>query len=123
RGRIARVRPYKGLLPTTTKAGQARTYAVKTRNDQERRLLVEHPVRHDFKLVETAKPAETARDVYRFELAVPAGASKKLTVTEENDVASSVQLASTNDEQIRFFLNVPVLSEKVKQGLRRSLDF
>ena len=39
-------------------------------------------VRHDFKLVD-AKPQETASDVYRFEMKLPAGASKALTVTEE----------------------------------------
>src|SRR5262249_25007640 len=121
-GRITQVKAYKGLLHTTTKIRESKSYAVKNRNDQERLVLLEHPVRHDVKLVETAKPPETARDVYRFELAVPAGATKKLDVTEERDVGSAIHLASTNDEQIRYFLGQPVTSEKVKEGLRQAME-
>jgi hypothetical protein len=120
-GRITQVRAYKGILHTTTKVREAKTYTVKNRNDQRRTVLVEHPVRADFTLIDTAKPAEAARDFYRFELGVPAGASRKLTVTEERDLGSAVQLASVGDEQVRFFLSQAVTSEKVKEGLRRAL--
>jgi hypothetical protein len=36
-------------------------------------VLIEHPVRDQFKLAGAAKPAATARDAYRFEPKVPAG--------------------------------------------------
>ena len=52
-------------------------------------MLVEHPVRPGFQLVGKDKPAETARDVYRFELKVPAGKSATQTVTEERDLTST----------------------------------
>src|SRR5262249_30055575 len=81
-----------------------------------------HPVRHDFKLVETPKPAETAADVYRFELKVPAGASKTLSVTEERDIAQSYQLSNAGDEQIKVFLQNPVTSAKVKEGLKQDMS-
>ena len=61
------------MLHTTTKLRETKTYTVKNRNPQDRVVLIEHPVRPDFKLVSKDKPAETARDVYRFELKVPAG--------------------------------------------------
>src|SRR5262249_38615683 len=46
----------------------------------------------------------------------------KLDVTEERDVGSAIHLASTNDEQIRYFLGQPVTSEKVKEGLRQAME-
>ena len=85
-------------------------------------MLIEHPVRNDFKLVETDKPAETTRDVYRFQLQVPAGKTKAQTVTEEKIINSTVVLSSINDEAIRQFISQPVASKKVKAGLEQALQ-
>src|SRR5262249_5595123 len=120
-GRITKVKAAKGVIWTETKGRESKTYTVVNRNDQERLVLVEHPERNDFKLVDM-KPAETASDVYRFEVKVPAGASKNLVVTEERNFGTSVQLSNSNDEQIRFFMNQPVSSAKVKDGLKQALE-
>jgi hypothetical protein len=49
------VKAAKGVLYTTTKLGETKTYAVRDCNPQGRVVLIEHPVRSDFKLVGTAK--------------------------------------------------------------------
>ena len=85
-------------------------------------MLIEHPVRPEFKLVSKDKPAETARDVYRFELKVPAGKAATPTVTEERDVGSTVLLTNSPDEQVRLFLQSPVVSDKVKEGLKKAQE-
>jgi hypothetical protein len=84
--------------------------------------LIEHPVRDGFTLVDTAKPAETARDAYCFELKVPAGKAATQSVTEERDVGSSILLTNSPDEQVRVFLQSPVVSDKVKEGLRKAQE-
>jgi hypothetical protein len=120
-GRLVEVKAVKGLLYTTTRLRQGRTYTAHNRSGQERLLLIEHPVRPGFTLVDTPKPAQTARDVYRFELKVPAGASKSLTVTEEQTIQQAIQLSNSSDDQIRQFLQSRVLSDKMKQGLEQAL--
>jgi septal ring factor EnvC (AmiA/AmiB activator) len=85
-------------------------------------VLIEHPVRSEFKLVSKDKPPETARDVYRFEVKVPAGKSATQAVTEERDVGSAVLLTNSPDEQVRIFLQSPVVSEKVKEGLKKAME-
>jgi hypothetical protein len=121
-GRLTNVKAIKGILHTTTKLRETKTYTVKNRNPQDRTVLIEHPVRAGFRLVSKDKPAETARDVYRFELKVPAGQTAKETVTEERDLGSAVQLTNSPDEQIRVFLRSPVVSEKVKEGLKKAQE-
>jgi hypothetical protein len=122
-GRYTMVKAVKGVLHTTTKLKETKTYTIKNRNETERTVLIEHPVRNDFKLVdEKAKPVEVASDVYRFELKVPAGKTETQVVAEERILNEQVALANFNDEQIRLFLNNPVTSEKVKQGLKEALD-
>jgi hypothetical protein len=122
-GRLVQVKVVKGILYSTTKVRETRTYTIVNRNDAERLVLVEHPVRNDFHLTDdTAKPAETASDVYRFEVKVPAGKTATQAVTEERVINQQVQLTNSNDDQMRFFLNSTVSSQKVKEGLKQAID-
>jgi hypothetical protein len=121
-GRLTHVQAVKGTLYTTTKVRETKTYTVKNRNPQDRTVLIEHPVRPDYKLVSKDKPAETASDIYRFEVKVPAGETAKQTVTEERDVGSTVLLTSSPDEQVRDFLQSPVVSARVKEGLKKAME-
>jgi hypothetical protein len=122
RGQLTHLKAVKGILYSTTKLRETKTYTVKNRNPQERTVLIEHPVRPEFKLVSKDKPAETASDVYRFELKVPAGKAAKQAVTEERDLGSTVLLTNSPDEQIRVFLRSPVVGEKVKEGLKKAQE-
>jgi hypothetical protein len=119
-GRMTHVKAVKGVLHTKTLIKESRLYTIKNRNDSERTVLVEHPIRHDFKLVES-KPSETASDVYRFELKVPAGQTKTLTVSEERVLQESVAVSNQSDESIRSFLAQTVVGDEVKKGLREAL--
>jgi hypothetical protein len=120
-GRVTRLRAVKGVLTVTTKVVESRVYTAKNRSGQDRTLLIEHPVRHDFKLVD-CKPAETAADVYRFEVKLPTGATKALTVKEERLIDSSVSISSQSDEQIRLLVRETVISEAMKKGLLRAME-
>src|SRR5580692_9762878 len=97
-------------ISSETKLRETKTYTVVNRNDQERLVLIEHPVRNEFTLVDTDKPAETASDFYRFEVKVPAGKTETRKVTEERTVKSTVQLTNNSDNQIRLLINNTVTS-------------
>jgi hypothetical protein len=62
---------------------QAKTYTLKNRGTHDRMVIIEHPVRSDWKLVDPKKPLEKTRDLYRFEIAVKSGETVQLVVTEE----------------------------------------
>src|SRR5262249_42070666 len=69
-GRLTVVKAVKGIVYTTTKVRETKTYTIVNRNDAERTVLIEHPVRNEFALKDTDKPAETASDFYRFQVKV-----------------------------------------------------
>src|SRR5262249_9463151 len=100
----------------------SRDYVVKNRNEAERTVLVEHPVSHPFTLVDTPKPVETAADVHRFQLKVPSGASKTLTVTQERSFEQTWAVGSSPDDQLELFLRQAVVGAKVKAGLHKALQ-
>jgi hypothetical protein len=120
-GKLTNLKASKGILYTTTKVRESKTYTVKNRNDAERTVLIEHLVRPEFKLVDTAKPAETAADVYRFPLKVAPGKTETQTVTEERVIGSAIQLTNLDDQNMRIFVNSPVTSPKVKKALEDAM--
>jgi hypothetical protein len=121
-GRLIQVKAVKGILHTTTKLRESKTYTIKNRNEQERTVLLEHPVRNDFKLVSDTKPIETASDFYRFQLKVAPGKTETQTVTEERIINSTVQLSNIDDNTIRHFISQTITSDKVKKGLQSALE-
>ena len=121
--RLTNVKIVKGILLSTTKVRQTKVYNVKNRSEHDRDLIIEHPYRQEFKLVSEDKPAEHARDVYRFELKVPAGKTGRRELTEEQDVIAQMQLTNADDPTLRVFLNSQVVSPRVKEALERAAQF
>jgi septal ring factor EnvC (AmiA/AmiB activator) len=116
------VRLNKGLLYQTTKVREEKTYNLKNRTEKDRTVLIEHPYRPEFALVSKDKPSERARDVYRFEVKLPAGKNASREVIEEQDVATVIALTNSDDNQMRFFISQPVVSEAVKQALSKAVE-
>ena len=63
-------------------------YKISNKSDTDRTLVIEHPNRtnQQFKLVDTDKPVEDTKDVYRFQISVKAGEEKTFVVNEERVV-------------------------------------
>src|SRR5262249_30571933 len=75
------LRPGKdGVLVDYTER-HTRTYVIRNRSKQDRRLVIEHPIHAGWKLIEP-KPQETTRDLYRFEVAVESGKEVRFSVAE-----------------------------------------
>jgi hypothetical protein len=100
--RLIKVKISKGVLVSTVRLREGRVYRIKNRNDQERLLVIEHPIHPEFQLVGKARPAERARDVYRFELPVAAGQNDHLDVVEERCLTSDAQLLGADEEGLRL---------------------
>jgi len=94
-GRITSVKVVKGIVYTTTKVKDSKTYTIVNRNDTDRVVMVEHANRTDFKLTSKDKPWETASDVHRFKVTAPAGKTTEYTVSEEKDFGSSVTITNS----------------------------
>jgi hypothetical protein len=119
--RYTLVKIVKGIVQTTTKIRETKTYNVKNRSEQDRVVLVEHPYRPDFKLM-SKEAKERARDVYRFEVDVPAGKSASQEVIEERDLVNQIALSNLDDNTMTLIFNSNVTSKKVIDALKKSQD-
>jgi hypothetical protein len=120
-GRLTSVKIQKGILYSSTKVKESKTYNLKNRSEQDRVVLIEHPFRADFKLTSADKPVETASDVYRFEVKVPAGKTAKQVVSEERDIQQTIALTNLDDNTMRFFVQDKVVSPAVKEALQKAM--
>jgi len=120
--RLTKVRLNKGILYQTTRVREEKTYNLKNRSEHDRTVLIEHPYRADFSLVSKDKPAERARDVYRFEVKLPAGQTASREIIEEKDVNTNIALSNSDDQSMRFFISQPIVSDKVKEALGQAVE-
>src|SRR5207247_1194261 len=56
----------KGVLQLTYKYMSNQEYLADNKSDHEKTLIIEHPLRQGWKLVDTLKPIETTETLYRF---------------------------------------------------------
>jgi hypothetical protein len=119
--RITKVTIKKGILTSTTKQREERTYHAVNRADSDRVLLIEHPYRQEFHLVNNLKPAERTRSLYRFEVKVPAGKDANQEVIEERDLQQQIALTNSDEQQIRYFLQQSVLSDAARRALDQAV--
>jgi hypothetical protein len=116
------VKVVKGVMQVTHKLRETKCYFVKNRSPEDRSLIVEHPIRDDWKLVTPEKANEVSRDVYRFELPVAAGKTAKQEVIEERSRVTVASVAQTDDQTLKVFLSGSVASPKLKEALNKALD-
>jgi hypothetical protein len=103
--RIQQISVHKGLLFELDKDTGEQTYVVHNAAAEPRSIIVEHPVRPDWKLTSEVKPVETTGSAYRFRVIAAPGETVSLHVAEERSRGTSFQLVQTNDEQLRFLFD------------------
>jgi hypothetical protein len=118
---LTSVKIVKGILYVTHKLRQSKVYNIKNHTDQQRIVLLEHPFQANWKLTTPEQAAERSRDVYRFQVAVPAGKSVAQEVIEEQPRISQIILTTSDDQTIRLYLSSTVASPKVKEALEQAI--
>jgi hypothetical protein len=118
---LVAVKAVKGVLHATHKLRETKKYLIKNRSAQDRTLIIEHPVRADWRLVAPEKPAERSRESYRFEVKVPAGQSLTHQVVEEQSRVDHLLVGMLDEKAVRLFLQSPVPSAKVKESLEKAV--
>jgi hypothetical protein len=117
---VARVKISKGVLTQISELQQRALYTVRNEDEAVRQLIVEHPARASWSLVNGSKqPEEKAPSVYRFRLEVPAKATATLPVEEARVQETTYQLSDLNDDQIALFVRQRIINPEMQQALAK----
>ena len=103
-----------GYLTLTSVENLKSTWKIANKGKDEKVVVFDQPINPAYKLVEPAKAEEEVEGHYRFRVTVKAGESIEFKVLERRDVAQTILLSNTNEEQIRFYSRQPFFSDKAK---------
>jgi ABC-type enterochelin transport system substrate-binding protein len=119
---VREIHAHDGMLVTRAAIVQKKTFAVRNVDARAKTLIVEYPVRAGYKLIETAQPIETARDVYRFEVKVPSGGSVDFPVTAENVYDQQTAISSLTPDALLVYVRNKNLSDAGRRQLQQVAD-
>jgi len=122
-GRYVSFKIAKGLLTTSSRTEQSTAYTIKNDSESTQTVIVEHAKPGDsWKLIEPVKPTEETQDVYRFDIAAPAGKSATFTVRESLVNSQTVALIDANLDAINVYMHDGAISSDVRQALEGAAE-
>lgn len=97
-----------------------REYRADNKSDREKRLVIEHPIRANWKLVQTANPVETTASLYRFEGAIAAHKLSSFVVREESVQSQYLSLLNYNELQFAQFTKNAEIPQAVRAAIAKA---
>ena len=119
---VRELHAHNGILTTKLAQVQKKTYSAQNVDPRSKTLIIEHPVRAGYVLIDTVKPTETARDVYRFELKLPASGSLDFPVTEERIYDTQTSVSSLNPDGLLTYIRNKSISDAARKQLQQISD-
>ncbi|MGD1071233.1 MAG: DUF4139 domain-containing protein [Bryobacteraceae bacterium] len=119
---IRELHVHDGMLVTRAAIVQKKTYSILNVDARPKTLIIEFPVRQGWKLIDTAPPIETARDVYRFEIKVPASGSLDFPVTDENVYDQQASVSSLTPDSPLVYIRNKAITDAARRQLQAIAD-
>lgn len=119
---VSRIQVLKGVMFISREHRNKVKYTVHNADTAARQVVVEHPVREGWKLVEASKPEETSATHYRFRVAVDPSKTNDLTVEEVHADTTTSALTDLTQEQVDVLVAENNVSPELQAAFRRVLD-
>lgn len=113
----------KGVLVLTRKLVSTQEYLLDNKADKDKTIIVEHPLRRGWKLVDSPKPIETTEALYRFKDTVKPGQAAKLVVKEEIVQDESLAILPCDIGQLLVYTKQGEIPPAVKDALAKAITF
>lgn len=119
---VSHVRIAKGVLWVTREQRSKVTYLIRNSDTALRPVVIEHPVREGWKLIEDDKPEETSLTHYRFRVTVEPSKTRELTVEEFHPELTRSMLTDLTREQVEVFSVENRMTPAIQEAFRRVLE-
>jgi hypothetical protein len=119
---VSRVQILKGVMFLSREHRDKVKYTIRNADTSARQVVIEHPVRAGWKLVDADKPEETSASHYRFRVAVDPDKTHELTVEEVHQDVSRSMLTDITEHQVEVLATENVMTPELQAAFRRVLD-
>jgi hypothetical protein len=120
--RVQTGRLVKGVLQLTRKNVFTQDYMMENRADRDKVLIVEHPFRKGWKLVDSPKPIETTDTWHRMRESVPAGKTVTLTIKEEMIQSETIAILPSDLGQLESYSRMGEIPKEVRDVLVKAMS-
>jgi len=119
---VSRIQVLKGVMYLSREHRNKMKYTVRNADTASRQVVIEHPVREGWKLVNDNKPEETSASHYRFRVAVEPSKTNELTVEEFHTDTTSLMLTDLTEHQVEVLAVENHVTPELQAAFRRVLD-
>ena len=119
---VSRVQILKGVMFMSREHHDKVKYTIRNSDTAARQVVIEHPVRSGWKLVDADKPEETSASHYRFRVAVDPDKTGELTVEEIHQDVTRAMLTDITQHQVEVLAAENVMTPELQAAFRRVLD-
>jgi len=120
-GSLLTAKIVKGTLIVSRKLVASQEYAADNKTGKDKTLVIEHPIRYGWKLVDTQRPFETTPALYRFKGTAVANKVTVLTVKEEIVTSQTIMLASADLGQLLLYTRSGIEAGDIPKDVRDAL--
>jgi len=113
---VREIHAHRGILTARTAAEETKTYTIKNVDAKPKTLIVEHPERSGYKLLDL-KPSETTSDAYRFEVKLGPSATETLAVREERVFDQTIAVTSMTPDVLTTWVQNKALTDAGRRSL------
>jgi hypothetical protein len=116
--KVTRVRVANGELVKTVEQRERTIYTIRNEDTQARVVVIEHPIRSDWKLIEEQKPEEKTAAVYRFRVEVAAKETKDFSVEEMKPDDEKTELKDFDQDELDALAGEHALTPELEKALK-----
>lgn len=117
-----RIRLEKGMMLLNREQRSVQNYTLRNADSSARQVVIEHPVRAGWKLVDDVKPEESSSSFYRFRVPVEAGKTSELKIEEFRSDWQSIALTNLTPNYTEIYFEGRTIKPEIKQAFERILD-
>ncbi|MBZ5575275.1 MAG: DUF4139 domain-containing protein [Acidobacteriia bacterium] len=118
---VREIHANRGILTTKVAAAETRTYTARNVDQKAKTLMVEHPLRPGYTLL-NQKPSEKTANAYRFEIRLAPGATAEFPVEEERVYDQTYTVSSLTPDVLLTYVRNRDLSAAARAELQHIAD-
>ncbi len=116
---VREIHASRGMLTSKYAMEEVKTFTIGNADPKAKTLIVEHPQRPGYKLLEPAKAAETTADAYRFEVKLAPSATGTFVLREERVYDQTLSITSMTPDTLAVWLENQTLSANGRRQLEQ----
>ncbi len=115
---VREIHLHRGILATKSAVEEIRTYTVRNVDGKPKTLIIEHPERQGYKLLERT-PVETTSNAYRFEVKLGATATETFPIREERVFDQTLSVANMTPDVLVTWIQNKALTDNGRRQLEQ----